>query len=57
MTGENKGSQILLQFLAHNLSTYGIADFEILIDDPSRKNSEIVTFRSESRAKIQVWES
>lgn len=37
-----KGSQIWYQFLAHNLSTHGIVYFEVLIDDPGRKSSEIV---------------
>lgn len=51
--GSNKGegSQRLYHFLAHNVSTSGIVDFEVVIDCPSRKNAEIVALRSESGAE------
>ena len=52
-----KGNQILHQFLAHNLSIHEMVYFEVLTDHQSEKSSETVTLRSESKVKVQVWES
>lgn len=61
--GSNKGegSQRFYHFLAHNVSTYGIVDFEVVINCPSRKSAEIVALRSESGVEdtglgaISIW--
>lgn len=36
---KKKGVKDNVKFLVHNTSTYGNADFEILIDNPRRKRS------------------
>lgn len=38
------------------MSCYGIIDFEVLIDYPSGKSSEIVISEVKAELKIQIWE-
>lgn len=48
---KEKGVKDYMQFLGYKMNTYGIVDFEVLIDYLSGKISGIVFFKSESRTE------
>lgn len=51
VTKKEKGVKDYIQFLGYKMNTYGIVDFEVLIDYLSGKISGIVFLKSESRTE------